>query len=207
MIEVQMLTFGDENTEWLEECRRGLDDRVVRVHEGMAIEGNVNAARIAIWDRCGGDLLSFVDPDDVPVLGIWKKLEDTLSLHPEALGVYSLECRIDSLGAFMGEQPNTKGKDPSSTPLIAHHVLVVRRSVYEFVRPFALMYKTGIEWLMAVAAYHHGQLICLEEVGYKWRRHIKQRGIKLHHVSTLADDFLNWSSGQAGIIKPSYIDS
>ena len=91
MIEVQLITMGGENPDWLAQCKRGLQASIVRLHEGHGIKGNVNGARMTIWDSCAGDILSFVDPDDVPSGYAWDKIQSAFNNNPKAMGVYTLE--------------------------------------------------------------------------------------------------------------------
>lgn len=169
MIDVQIILRKEENAQWLTECMQSLVSQPVRVHFGAAVEGNINAARIAVWDRCGGEFLSFVDPDDITAEGAFQAC---LAGVEEKAGVCTLENYLSAAGNVLATQ--IRNEDAAASPLYAHHLLVVRRSVYEAVRPLVINKTHGIEWALAVAAQELGGLVRLPITGYSWRRHPNQ---------------------------------
>ncbi len=192
MIEVELIKGPNENEAWLNQCLEGLNSPFVNIHLGESVPGHLNAARVAVWDKCGGDLLSSVDPDDIPIASIWEKLHKALDDNPDVGGAYSLECRINTAGGVIGVQSSTAGQDPSKSPTVAHHVLVVRRRIYELVRPFIITYPSGAEWILAMTAFKRGGLICVPEVGYKWRRHFTNGGRNFTHPVNLPKRLDEW---------------
>lgn len=205
MIDVQLILLGNENQTWLNQCQDGLNSPNVTIHQGQGIIGNINASRMAVWDSCGGTLLSSVDPDDIPSVDAWQELQDALDNNPMAMGAYTLETKTNVQGDIIAIQPDTTGKDPVNSPMVAHHILVVRRSVYDLVRPYAQGFTSGLEWMLAIAAFHQGGLICIPRIGYAWRRHPgnTSNSPNFRLPNNAGSDFLNWMWKQPDIIPRS----
>lgn len=196
MIEVQIISKGTENHDLVNQCLSGLDSPAATMHLGEAIEDNLNAARIAVWDQCGGDLLSFVDPEDIPDASAWQKLQNALDSNPKAMGAFTLEQTISQSGALINFTPKWNGKDPFQCLDFPRHILVVRRSIYELVKPYAQGEAFGIERLLASAAFNRGGLICIPEFLYKQRRHTPSRSSRVFPAPDKGQEFLTWLKAQ-----------
>jgi len=213
MIEVQVITSSQDNQDWYQKCLTGLQSPVVNIHYGELVEGNTSAARMAVWDACGGDLLSFADPDDIPVANAWQKLQDALDANPKAMGAYTLEQIIGDDGSPRGKPINNQYLDATHSVLVVHHLLVVRRPLYELIRPYLQTINSGCEWFLAIAALKKGGLIKIPEVGYYWRRHdvpgmfagpdpngkIRNLASKLDTTMKQRDDFIKWLDAQSSL--------
>lgn len=169
MIDVQVILSGREEPGWLRECLDSLSAEPVRVHFGRAIPGDVSAARCAVWDRCGGEFISFVDPDDVVRPGAFAACLETLQYHAEAGGCCTWEDVIRADGSpICRPRPALTRQALLADPKTAHHLLVVRRRVYESVRVLA---PRALHWGLAIGAFYLGGLVRVPMAGYSWRLH------------------------------------
>jgi hypothetical protein len=169
VIDVQIILSRLDNPYWRQQCLESIDGPV-RVHVGPCIAGDVTAARMAVWDNCGGDLLSFVDPDDVVMPGAFAACHDQLDLYPHCGGVCTFEELIGVDGKVIDPALNTDIEQVVRTPRAAHHLLVVRRGVYQEVRE-RLPETPCLHWALAIAAHLRGGLVRVPRVGYQWRIH------------------------------------
>lgn len=137
------------------------------------IAGDFNAARIRAFDATSSEYISYVDPDDELVPGAFKACADALEANPDCGGAYTWE---DLIGADSEPLPyapirTTSAELVVNNPQAAHHLIVVRRRVYEAIRPFVLRDRWGFDWALAVAAQTLGGLVNVPMVGYRWRLH------------------------------------
>jgi hypothetical protein len=160
---------------WFGECIQTRSDEPARFVFSPHIEGDFNRARIQSFDRCSADLISFADPDDVVLPGALAECYEALLANPESGGVFTWETIIDAEGRYADRSP-IRERDARyivRTPRAAHHLIVVRRRVYEAVKPFVAQHKWGFDWALAVAAEQLGGLVNVPIVGYHWRIHGK----------------------------------
>lgn len=179
MVDVHILTMGDNRGAWLRECLDSLQSEPVSIHLRPGIPGDTAAARTAAFKAGVNPYVAFVDPDDVIVPGIFAKLVGLLESEPIAVAAYSDETLMDANGDFIGF-----GWSIDPKPYIMagydlrchevggryiHHLRVMRRSVVE--RCLPLKTKRMPEPVLMRDLAKLGPILHLAEVGYRWRIH------------------------------------
>jgi hypothetical protein len=173
MIGVNVI-FSAKNSKWHAECLASLSGQACTLlqQDNADDAKSIVESRMAAFDASGADLLSWVDDDDTVSTGIFALCEKVLQDNPHAGGCFTLEDWI-----FEGGRPSCpgmRGAAPDTilrTPQAAHHVVVVRRRVYDALRPLIAQQEDGIDWMLAIGAFKLGGLIQIPVVGYQWRRH------------------------------------
>lgn len=142
----------------------------VDLHLGEYRRDNVNAARMACWDKMGNDYISFVDPDDKVLPEAFDWCLQTLEANPDATGCYTLERWERPNGQIIFEQQPFKHSLEAAkhSPKHAHHLVVFRRDIYEQFRSTLSKTKYGIEWGLVIAATASGNFIQIPKIGYVW---------------------------------------
>lgn len=166
MIDVHLLLRGNENMDWLRQCRASLEGHPITLFVEPGIEGDLNCARMDAIAKGSAEFVSFVDPDDIVLPGAFQVCLDAIDGHG---GAYTRELLIRADGSVIGEnrQPGT----PRTNPMVAHHVVVVRRSVVERVEQRVRQHKFGCWWMLCAAADVLGGMQPTGTLGYKWRMH------------------------------------
>lgn len=162
---------------WLDDCLASLKDEPITLWPIDRIEGDTAAARERGF-RCGTlPYVSFVDPDDMVVPGIFQQCADLLDENPDLVGVYTDELLVNRRGEYLMD-----GWSLDDTPFLRfgyrqalmqgiHHLHVLRREVVEQCLP--LKTKRMPEPVLMHELAQFGDLHHLCEVGYFWRIHGK----------------------------------
>jgi hypothetical protein len=173
LIDVHIIV--SENEPWIEECLNSLESEPVNVWFVHRIEGDVRKAREEGFSKGSSEFVSFIDPDDVIVPGIFKQCLDVLHENPDAVGVYTTDELVDVSGNHIAygwaqyEKPFTDKGFPIELTNGIHHLRVFRRSAVEKCLP--LKSRMIPEPLLNAEIQKHGDLIHIPVVGYKWRIH------------------------------------
>lgn len=163
------------NEPWLTECVQSLMHEDVHIWFVPKVDGNTAAAREAGFRKGTAEYVSFVDPDDLIMPGIFAKCVHALDNHPHWVGVYTDEVLIDRNGAFImnGWSVDHLVFEPMGYchELMqgVHHLRVLRRSVVEKCLP--LKTKRIPEPVLMHQLRQYGVLRHLFVVGYQWRVH------------------------------------
>jgi hypothetical protein len=168
---VCVLISRNSNPAYLHACFQSLKEQDCTITLGDGDRGNHSQGRVDAYDRCDSEVMTWVDPDDIVEPGILRICEDTLASNPNAGGCATLEVVTDENLNPKYTTPKNVGKCVLVSPLPAHHLIVFRRRVYTFMRPFLLTIDQGADWAMAIAAHKLGGLVEIPQVGYYWRRH------------------------------------
>ncbi len=166
MIDVHVLLRGGENHLWLMECLNSLQGHPINLFVEPGIEGDLNKARIDAIGKGSAEFVSFADPDDIVMPGAFQACLDAVGDHG---GAYTRELLIREDGSMIGEnkQPGT----PRTNPMVAHHVVMVRRSIAVRMEPLIRQHKFGCWWMLCAAADVLGGMQPTGTLGYKWRMH------------------------------------
>lgn len=182
MIDVHVLLLPDTNAEWFQQCMESMENEDnITVHLTDGIEGDLGGARANGYVQGKGEYVSYVDPDDLIVPGVFAKCEAMLDADPSAAAIFTLSDAITDTGEpiksinplALYRAKNNASHYPAWTR--AHQIIVYRREVIEKILP-ELREQNNLwadRWAIAFAR-RYGHFLCTEEVGYHWRRHDKQ---------------------------------
>ena len=160
MIDVHILTRPEQNNVWFAECLDSLKDEPVVLHILQGVKDHVGLGRIQGYSQGSCEWVSFVDPDDVVVPGIFNKVLEAIATH-EGDAVFTQEMQVN---ADLEQLYPVRGCDP-------HHLMVFRRSLLmpllDVLKDFPI---NGDRYLATEFIKKH-RATPLYEVGYKWRIH------------------------------------
>lgn len=167
MIDVHMLIGLTERAEWRRKMHRQMLAEGVPLHVEQAIRDQTNAARLAAFEHGICDWVSWVDPDDEIIPGIFETLAGVLASRPDAVGAFTWEAHISETGKTL--MASNSGQP---LPQRAHHLVVVRRDLIAQIRAEASAAAHGIEQMIVAAARRSDRaFIEIPRVGYRWRLH------------------------------------
>lgn len=160
---------------WLTDCVNSLMREDVNIWFVPKIEGDTAAAREAGFRKGSAPYVSFVDPDDLVVPGVFERCVAALDQHWEWVGCYTDESLITADGDFL-----MHGWSIDPRPFEAmgyrhelmqgiHHLRVLRRSIVE--RCLPLKTKRMPEPVLMHEMRKYGELGHIPIVGYHWRIH------------------------------------
>lgn len=179
MVDVHILTLPDTNQEWLSDCLNSLKNEPVRIHICDGIVGDIAQARTQAFALGNFPYVAFVDPDDLIVPGIFKRLIHELDNHPDCVCAYSDEVLIDDQGRALiaGWSVNpepfiSSGHDLSYHNIngqYIHHLRVMRRDAV--VKCLPLKTKRMCEPALLKDLAKLGTIRHCPGIGYLWRIH------------------------------------
>jgi len=158
---------------WIHQCLDSLKDEHVNVFFVNRVEGNTAKARTEGFKKGTADFVSFIDPDDVIVPGIFDLCLNAMTR--ECSGVYTDEVLIGPEGNFLmngwsiDEKPFFQFGYRKSLMQGIHHLRVLKRSAVSECLP--LKTKRLPEPVLMHELKKIGPLIHLPVIGYKWRLH------------------------------------
>lgn len=160
MIDVHILTRPEQNNVWFAECLDSLKDEPVVLHILQGVKDHVGLGRIQGFSQGSCEWVSFVDPDDVVVPGIFSKVLEVISTN-DVDAVFTEEIQVD---ADLKQLYPVRGFN-------THHLMVFRRSLLtpllDDLKDFPIK---GDRYLATEFIKKH-RAKPLHEVGYKWRIH------------------------------------
>jgi Glycosyl transferase family 2 len=171
MIDVHIVVKPCER--WIRQCLDSLKNEPVNIFFVPHVEGDTARARMEGFGKGCSDFVSFVDPDDVVVPGIFERCMKAMTR--ECSGVYTDEILIGKDGAYLmdgwsiNEEPFYSLGCRRSLMQGVHHLLVLKRSAVEQCLP--LKTKRAPEAILIHDLKKIGPLVHLPIVGYKWRIH------------------------------------
>ena len=157
---------GAENREWLKQCRDSLEGHPINLFVEPGIEGDLNRARMDAINKGAAEFVSFVDPDDIVMPGAFQACLDVIGGHG---GAYTQELLIREDGAGIGV--NRQAGTPRNNPMVAHHVVIVRRSIAQRMEALIRQHRFGCWWMLCAAADVLGGMEPTGTIGYQWRMH------------------------------------
>jgi hypothetical protein len=172
MIDVHIIVkpFGEH---WIRQCLDSLKGEHINTFFVDYIEGDTAKARMQGFIKGHADFVSFVDPDDMVVPGIFERCVKAMT--KECSGVYTDEVLIGDHGKYLmdgwstNERPFFRYGYRRSLMQGIHHLRVLKRSAVEQCLP--LKTKRVPEPILMHELKKIGPLVHLREVGYKWRIH------------------------------------
>ena len=171
LVDVHIIAGKKER--WIEECLASLSKEHVNIWFVPRIEGNTAKAREIGFRQGQADYVSFVDPDDRIVPGVFEKCLSAMNADQSLSGVYTDEILIDEQGKYLMDGWSKSTQLFPEQQLIAdifrgvHHLQVLRREYVEKCLP--LKGKLMPEPILTSDIRQYGPLLHLPIVGYHWR--------------------------------------
>ena len=172
MIDVHLLTLPEDRQDWFDQCIRSLQGQPITLHVLAGIRGHIGRARDAGFSIGTNPYVSLVDPDDWVTPNGFVDCLSLLKAFPELDGAYTAEdqCYQDRQGWRIVRKDPQKGSR-------VHHLLVLKRSVYERYRDELLLEPQYPERRMVSHMARDGvKLGYTGTIGYCWRRYQKRFG-------------------------------
>lgn len=163
--------------QWLQECLDSLKNEPINLFTVHRVEGDTGAARTQAFTMGTAEYVSFVDPDDKVVPGIFTKCTDILDDNPDVVGVYTDQVLINRHGDYLmdgwsiNEQPFLRFGYRPELSQGHHNLYVLRREEVEKCLP--LKTKRMPEVVLIHELKRLGSIHHLKEIGYFWRIHGK----------------------------------
>ncbi len=172
MKKVDVHIVVSQNEPWFPQCFDSLKNEPVNIFYIDAIPGHTSAARTLGFLNGDSEYVSFVDPDDEVIPGIFSDCIEILEKDKSLSGVYTDEILINANGEFLN---NGWSMNPPTLPWLQelhqgiHHLRVLRRSAVMKCLP--LKTKRMPEIILMHEIKKCGPLHHLNKIGYKWRIH------------------------------------
>ncbi|WP_123812210.1 hypothetical protein [Ottowia oryzae] len=195
LIDCHVLTLPGDNPAWRAELERDLAAQPVCQHWIAGIPGQIGAARAAGFALGDAPFVSFADPDDRIMGGVFAKLLQALQEKPDAPFAWAGEQRVGAdltpIGrAAVWPEGYDQRRHRNYTGAYCHGVVLIRRSVLAPALPALRACHVGAEGvLLAHLAGVHAPIppgrepVHLPIVGRFWREHRQA----VHHTFTPAD--------------------
>jgi hypothetical protein len=175
MIDVHMIVKDDEP--WIKACVASLTDDNVNLRTVRHIDGNIGQARTMGFWQGHSKYVSYIDPDDVPVPGVFDLCEKWLDAHPHYSACFTDEVTIDSQGREFSPDSNhwayQRVEDIKTLAFGIHHVVVYRREKLEKCLPCKSKLIAENVLNMEMIVKHKMLFGHIAVIGYKWRIHDK----------------------------------
>lgn len=181
MIDLHILKTKKDPEHLFQQCLKSLENEPINIFIEDGIIGDAGLARHLAYQKGTSEYVSYVDPDDLIVPGIFQKCIDAMT--EDCAAVYSNEDLIDINGDFIrhGDQHNLPWnyRQMRSNPKFVHHVVVYKRELVEKYTPHIKGFVMHSESLLNTLVSEGGtrRFVHLNEVGYYWRLWAKDRKI------------------------------
>lgn len=187
-VDVHILHMPNENPVWWEICKNSLANEPVNIYNVMGTYGDLRDSRTRGFNEGTAEYVSFVDPDDSIIPGVFEKCIAALDANPGICGVYTLSNIIKWVNGkdVITSQihPYRPWKRARSPMLLEIHQLVVMRrellipTINEHYLNIPKMLPTELWMYWALA--QRAPWLALDLVGYNWR----DNPYGVHHSKT-----------------------
>lgn len=166
-VDVHIIVQPSDSQAWLNQCLGSLNKEPVKIH---VIDAEIGVPQGLIASRlkgfaCGSSpFISFVDPDDYCLPGVFSVLSSEMKKNPETLAAYAHEYITGIHGDVKKGRVNTE----------PHHAIVYRRSEYERVKHVLESWtfpSYESETVKLLKAINPKKVVEIPEPLYVWRRH------------------------------------
>ena len=194
MVDVHILKTKKDSKHLFEQCLKSLENEPINIFIEDGIIGDTGLARHLAFQKGDSEYVSYVDPDDLVVPGIFQKCMDAMT--EDCAAVYSNENLIDINGTFIrsGEQINQTWSyvKMKNNPKFVHHVVVYKRELVERysqnIKGFIMHSESLLNTLVSECGAK--RFIHLNEVGYYWRLLTKDRKIDYKRELKVKNDII-----------------
>lgn len=179
-IEAQILTLPESQPDWLARCLASLVGQPARITLHAGIPGHVGAARRRAWEAATGEWVTWIDPDDEVLPGAFEVIQQAIQQHPGVAVIFTDEEVVDEQGRLRRHPPRPPvlaAIDLQRSPVIAHHLVVVRRTALLAAAADLPAGLALLQWAATAVAAHRGGCVHIPVPGYRWYDH--RNGI--HH--------------------------
>lgn len=181
MIDVHILKTKKDSDDLFEMCLKSLENEPINIFIENGIIGDLGKARDLAFSKGSSEYVSYVDPDDLVVPGIFEKCLDLMT--DDCAGVYSNETLIDIDGKIIREgcQHNQiwTYEKMKNDPRFVHGITILKRKLVEKYKSNIHGFVMHSDSLLKILVSENGKnpFIHLNEVGYYWRQIKKDRNI------------------------------
>lgn len=172
MIDVHILTRPTDNKIWFDECLKSLENENINLFIEPGIEGNVGLARYNAFKKGNSEFVSYVDPDDMIVPGIFSKMLEKMT--DECCGVFTNEITIHERNNKIIKKYRKLDKWKRFSlreSVYPHHICLMKRNLIEKYSYEFLDWKYRSEYIIKNVMTLDFPWIQMDDFGYEWRIH------------------------------------
>ena len=181
-----------KRVEYHKRCLDSLENQDCNIHL-IPYQSTISLGRLLGYSEGSGEFVTLLDDDDYLAPNVYAECLTVLDKHPDCIGVYTSEARLDPEGEILGIVPPlqeawTYANMLSKHPYV-HHGVVLRRAWYDEAKFLLEKYPNIGDQAMLLWLGKQGEFVHVPMLGYYWQRHSNQT-VNKHRQEWV--DFITW---------------